>query len=309
LVRGLPLFVSARPKTPLRVLCIMAFDTLHVLRRGRPLPQLKRQALAALLDFGACANAAVDHKAFCQHDCRTAFAVLNEAGMRSSVAEYFGRLWELEKSRPAPCGDSSRFQKVREYREAVVRLSLGMVATAADGTRSLDEGIRATDCDTALNLLFRIVMQCQIIDDVWDYAKDSAGGLPSFLTACTSLPEACTLTRFAAAGYADNRHLPRTAETFPLRMALVLVSACARLAIGFRSWQLTADRRVRLDGSPLAPKTANAQCSDGRTSVDPSRSVEADSTRRPAGPGGAAPCHPPGPPITTTIGFLLFNTL
>ena len=30
--RCLPLLFSARPKTPLRVLCIMAFDTLHMLR-------------------------------------------------------------------------------------------------------------------------------------------------------------------------------------------------------------------------------------------------------------------------------------
>src|SRR5258707_11996155 len=70
IVRGLPLFVSARPETPLRVLCIMAFDMLHMLRNAKPLPMPKRKLLAALLDFGACANAALDKKEFCRREYR-----------------------------------------------------------------------------------------------------------------------------------------------------------------------------------------------------------------------------------------------
>src|SRR5207302_6258443 len=70
LVRGLSLFVSARPKTPLRVLCIMAFDMVHMLRNARPLPMRKIRMLAALLDFAACANAAFDNKECCRHECR-----------------------------------------------------------------------------------------------------------------------------------------------------------------------------------------------------------------------------------------------
>ena len=62
MVRGLLLFLSGRPRTPLRVLCIMAFDTLHLLRSGKRLSTLELKVLAALLDFGACVNAAFDQK-------------------------------------------------------------------------------------------------------------------------------------------------------------------------------------------------------------------------------------------------------
>ncbi len=112
------------------------------------------------------------------------------------------------------------------------------------GNQCLDEGIRATYCDADLNILFRIVMQCQIIDDVLDYSKDMSAGLPSFLTASKSLPQAFELTRLAALGYADDRDLPRTGDMFPLRSALFLVSACTKLVmVLLRPVLLTSARR------------------------------------------------------------------
>jgi len=111
------------------------------------------------------------------------------------------------------------------------------VATTANDNQCLDEGIRATYCDADLNILFRIVMQCQIIDDVLDYSKDISAGLPSFLTAYKSLPQAFELTRLAVHGYANNRDLPRTGDLFPLRSALFLVSTCAKLVIVLGRWR------------------------------------------------------------------------
>jgi hypothetical protein len=236
-VRGLPLFVSSRPKTPLRVLCIMAFDTLYRLRHPKRLPNFRLKTLAAMLDFGACANAAFDHKEFCRHEFRETLRRLEEAGIRSSVFEYLRRLRELERGRPLPGGDYGQFHKVRLYREAVVRLSLGMVSATADGDQCLDDGIRATYGDADLKILFRIVMQCQIIDDVLDYSKDMSAGLPSFLTASKSLPQAFELTRLAADAYADDRDLLQTGDDFPLRSALILVSACTKLAIVQGLWR------------------------------------------------------------------------
>jgi hypothetical protein len=235
-VRGLPLFLSARPRTPLRVLCLMAFDMLHRLRHAEPLPKSKLTTLAALLDFGACANAAFDHKDWCRHECRITRQLLEEAGIRSSVVDYLRKLRDLENGRPLPGGDAWHFHNVCLYREAVVRLSLGTVAATAHGGQSLDEGIRATWCDVELNLLFRIVMQCQIIDDVLDYSQDLSAGLPSFLTASRSLPQTLELTRLAALGYADAHDLPRTGDLFPLRSALWLVSTCTKLVIVLGHW-------------------------------------------------------------------------
>jgi hypothetical protein len=215
----------------------MAFDTLHMLRNSKRLPVPKLRILAALLDFGACANAAFDNKDYCRKEFRTTRQTLEEAGLHSSVKEFLRRLRELERRRPSTAGDHWQFQKVESYREAVVRLSLGMVATTAMGKQCIDEGIRATYCDDDLVILFRIVMQCQIIDDVLDYSEDLEAGLPSFLTASESLPQAIKLTRLAAFGYADDRDLPQCGDVFPLRIALFLVSACAKLVILLGRWR------------------------------------------------------------------------
>lgn len=230
-LRGLPLFFSTTPKTPLRVLCIMAFDTLHVLRTSKPLPGQRLRVLAALLDFGACANAALDNKVFSPKEYQATRQRLRNAGISPSVDEYLRQLRKLEGRRPSLGGDHRQFDEVRSYRAAVARLSLGMVATTAIGNQGLDEGIRATFGDDDLEILFRIVMQCQIIDDVLDYSKDTSVGLPSFLTASESLPQALELTRLAALGYAGDRDLPRSGDLFPLRLALSFVSTCARLVI------------------------------------------------------------------------------
>lgn len=237
LARALWLWTSGSPKTPLRVLCIVAFDTLHALRNAKRLPAPRLKTLAALLDLAACANAAFDRKEWRRRECRIAIARLEEAGIRSTLVEYLRRLRDLEKQRPLPGGDDGRFQAARMYREAVVRLSLAMVAATAQNAWRLDDAIRETCDDPGFDLLFRIAMQCQIIDDVLDFAKDLSAGLPSFLTACSSLPRAYELTRLAAIGYAQIRDVPRTANDFPLRAALCLVSTCATLAIRMGRWR------------------------------------------------------------------------
>jgi hypothetical protein len=229
-LRCVSLFFSARPRTPLRVLCIIAFDVLHILRHSKPLPGTRRTILAALLDFGACTNAMLDNKDYCHEEIRRTRRILDEAGLNSLVEEFLRRLWELEKGRPTPL-DAEQCCDVRAYREAVVRLFLGMVATTATGAHDIDEGIRATHRDDDLNILFRIAMQCQIIDDVLDYSKDRSARLPSFLTSSESLPEAMKLTRQAASAYADNRDSSRSDSVFPLRIALFVVSSCAKLMI------------------------------------------------------------------------------
>jgi len=272
MVRGLSLLLSGRPKTPLRVLCIVAFDTLHVLYHRRRLPKVKLKMLAALLDFGACANAAFDHKKACVHERRVTLQLLEVAGIGWSVAEYLQRLGKLESSRPLPGGDRRQFQKVSLYREAVVRLSLGMVATVARGNQCLDEAIEATYGDGDLNLLFRIAMQCQIMDDVLDYSQDKSAGLPSFLTACQSLVQALELTLLAARGYADDRHAAPAAAVFPLRAALFLVSMCAKLSIRSMgptySFCTRSAARSQVSARWLLANFGRARCCGGQNKLD-----------------------------------------
>jgi hypothetical protein len=204
----------------------------HRLRNSKRLPAARVELLASLLDFAACANAEFDDKEYCRSELRTTCERLERAGLQSTLKEFVRRLHELEVARPSIAGGSGQFSAIESYREAVVRLSLGMVASLALGNLSLDDAIQATYCDDDLVILFRIVMQCQIIDDVLDYRKDVAAGLPSFLTAIEPLPNATRLIWLAACGYTDgDRGLLRCGDIFPLRIALHLASACAKVAI------------------------------------------------------------------------------
>ena len=242
--RCLPLFVSARPRTPLRVLCVMAFDALHQLRYSKPLPVATHRVLAALLDFGACTNAIFDEKAYCRKELELTRQILDDAGLHSMVEEVLRRLSDLEGRRPSPFGDDRQFHEARSYREAVARLWLGTVAATAAGSLCLEEGILATYVDDVLKLLFRIVMQCQIIDDVLDYSRDASAGLPSFLTASASLRDAIERTHQAACEYAHPRDLPRSDDVLPLRVALGVASICAKLMIRLGRWRCACLKSV-----------------------------------------------------------------
>ena len=231
LLRGLPLLFHAAPKTPLRVLCIVALDTLHVLRHSQPLPRKRISELATFLDFQACTNAAWDDKDLCEAEYQAIRQRLEKAGLGSWMEEYLGRLRELERRRPSIGGDHRRFDEVRSYREAVARVSLAAVTAIALNGERLEDGIRATHGDPNVETLFRIVMQCQIVDDVLDYAEDWSAGLPSFLTACASLPQAMALTAKAARSYAARPKHGSGAGVFPLRMALSAVTAVTKLVV------------------------------------------------------------------------------
>ena len=231
LLRGLPLFVSAAPRTPLRVLCIVAVDTIHVLRHAQPLSRHRRKTLAAFLDFQACANAVWDRKPLCAAEYRALRRRLEQAGLGPWITAYLSRLRELEMRRPPVGRERRTFDDVRAYREAVARLSLATIAAIALSAQCLEDGIRATYCDSDVAALFRMAMQCQIIDDVVDYRRDLAAGLPSFLTASTSRSQAMALTADAARAYAARRERSATAAVFPLEAALQFLAAVTKVVV------------------------------------------------------------------------------
>jgi hypothetical protein len=231
LLRGLPLFFCATPKTPLRVLCVIALDTVHALH-GRPLPRKRCRQLAEFLDFQACTNAAWDRKELCAPEYAALRKRLEDAGLGAWITEYLDRLRELEARRASIGGDLQRFYDVRTYREAVARLALATVTAIALNAKDLDEGIRATYSDGDVAALFGMAMQCQIIDDVIDYQADLSAGLPSFLTASASLPQAIALTADSVRVYAVNRGTLAGPSVFPLEAALRLITLVARLVVG-----------------------------------------------------------------------------
>lgn len=231
LLRGLPLFFRAAPRTPLRVLCIIALDTVHVLRNAQRLPRTRCKQLAAFLDFQACTNAVWDRKDLCVAEYRALRRRLEKEGLGSWISEYLSRLGELESRRPALGGGRRHFDDVRSYREAVVRLSLATITAIALKAECLEEAMRATDADSDVAALFAMAMQCQIIDDVLDYGEDLSVGLPSFLTAAASRPEAMALTAAAARSYAASAEGSAGAGVFPLEVALRVITAVTKLVI------------------------------------------------------------------------------
>jgi hypothetical protein len=230
-LRGLPRFFYASPKTPLRVLGIIALDTLRVLRTSQPMSRKRVGELAMALDFLGCTNAAWDHK----DDCRTEYEVtlqqLHRAGLGAHIDAYLKRLGELEVARPRIRGDHRRFDEVRSYREAVAQLCVGTAAAIAlDGGRNNDPLVPPGH-DPDVETLVRILLQCQVIDDVVDYADDLSAGLPSFLTATASRSQAIELTSAAARSYGANRNRTSESAIFPFRITLALFTATARLAV------------------------------------------------------------------------------
>jgi hypothetical protein len=230
LLRGLPLFLGAAPATPLRVLCIVALDTIHVLRYSQPLSRQRRKALGTVLDFQAGTNAMWDRKQLCAAEYQAQRQRLEEAGLAGWVTEYLNRLGELETRRPPVGGDRRRFDDVRSYREAVARLSLATIVGIALNAECLEDAIRSTYCEGDVAALFRMAMQCQIIDDVVDYGEDLSAGLPSFLTASASLPQAIALTTDAARSYGARRRCSG-GDVFPLEAALYVLAAVTTLVL------------------------------------------------------------------------------
>src|SRR4051812_23449264 len=147
LLRGLPLLFRPAPRTPLRVLCIVALDTVHRLRHSQPIPRHRIREIAAFLDFQASTNAAWDQKSLFGADYQAIREGLEKAGLGMRVEQYLIVLQEMERRRPSPGGDCSRFEEVRAYREAVAGMSLAAVAAIARNAPFLDDVLRATRGD------------------------------------------------------------------------------------------------------------------------------------------------------------------
>jgi hypothetical protein len=226
LLRRVPFFFRARPRTPLRVLGIVALDALHVIRTSQPLPRRRAQELALFLDFQGCANAAWDHKALSRTDYHAIQDELDVAGLGACIDSYLRRLRALEGRRPPIGGDHGRFDEIRAYREDVARLVFETAAAIALAPGPVRDDVPEIETDSDVDALVRVLLQCQIIDDVLDYNEDLSGGLPSYLTGCASLSEALELTAGAARSYGACLD-----AVFPLRCSLAAATLAARFVV------------------------------------------------------------------------------
>lgn len=224
LIRMMPLLVRERPKTPLRVLCLAAFDTLHFSRYSKRLTETQILTLATFLDLGASANTFFDDKYFDRVEYRATRQFLRATGRNSLVRQYLASLRTLESQRPDTVTSKDSYQIVKFYRESVIRLSLGMLAAIAFELRTLEEAINEVESDSGLLLLFRMVMQCQVIDDALDYRVDRSKGLPSFYNVAGSTVVVAQRVRSTIKGYSEHSVQDSLGCSRPLRIALRGVS-------------------------------------------------------------------------------------
>lgn len=259
LMRSLPLFFARRPGTPLRVLCVAAFDAVCRLRCGHRLSDAVIQQLVAILDYGAAVNDFFDRSGFSHEEYRATLRLLDDTGMRCIAREYRSCLRDLEQSRPVPWGDTSNFEQIRQYRESVVCISLNTLAAVAFQNQPQTVGNRTGCSDQDIEVLFRLVMLCQIIDDVRDFATDTERRLPSFLTAQMSADDSIASTVSAAMHYAEPDDVSRLPRLFPFRMAIRAVFRVAQFALFCRHRQLklfpkfAGARPLTRHGSRLLP--------------------------------------------------------
>jgi hypothetical protein len=168
-----PLLLAARPKTPLRVFCIAAFEFLARLRGGT-LGRQRRLALAHACDFGALCDDYYDHRRLDAAEYRSIRCQLRRIAPESATSRYIQRLRKTERSRPSPAADNAEVANaVVAYRTRVLDLSL----------RWLQEISGVNIESVRFHVLLSLVGLMQLADDLLDWKDDQAAGRPSYVTA------------------------------------------------------------------------------------------------------------------------------
>ena len=211
-------FVARQPATPLRVLALIAITT--VLRsRGIVLGPDRRHALIEAMELGALLNDRFDGDPHDPENLRARIRWFAESEHRSLIRSYAKRLRRLERFRP---DFTERGPAIQHYREGVNSVSLAML-WALGHSRTLGIAELEIQREPDLRLLFQIVMQAQVIDDVLDVREDRRRGLPSFAMGGVPLQDIVSI-------YADRTPL-RFDRNFCLRTALRAITAGARLVV------------------------------------------------------------------------------
>ena len=168
-----PLLLAARPKTPLRVFCIAAFEFLARLRGGT-LGKRRRLAMALACDFGSLRDDYYDHRRFDASQYRLLRSELRRMAPEAATTRYIRQLREAERGRPIlSASDPGVANAVIAYRTSVLDLSLRWMQEISDLSV---EAVK-------FHVLLSLVGLMQIADDVLDWKDDQACRCPSYVTA------------------------------------------------------------------------------------------------------------------------------
>lgn len=170
-----PLLLASRPRTPLRVFCIAAFEFLARLRGGT-LGRGRRLALARACDFGSLRDEYYDQRRLDAAEYRLLRCQLRGMAPEAATSRYIRQLRQAERNRPVLASASSNpgvVNAVIAYRTWVLDLSL----------RWLQEISGLSVESVRFHVLLSLVGLLQIADDVLDWKDDQAFQRPSYVTA------------------------------------------------------------------------------------------------------------------------------
>jgi hypothetical protein len=168
-----PMLLAARPKTPLRVCCIAAFEFLARLRGGT-LGRRRRLAMAHACDFGSLRDDYYDDRKLNATEYRSLRCKLRRMAPEAATSRYIRQLRQAERSRPILAASTPGVANaVIAYRTQVLDLSL----------RWLQEISGLGIESVRFHVLLSLVGLMQLADDLLDWKDDHAVRRPSYVTA------------------------------------------------------------------------------------------------------------------------------
>lgn len=226
-----PMLFAARPKTPLRVGCVAVFEYLARLE-GAALSRRRRSAIAQACDFGSLRDEYYDERKFDRTEYRSLRNALRQVAPAAATALYILELRKAERGRPAISGGADA---TREYREAVIRVSLEWMRAIAGVS------VDSARFDSMTNL----VCLMQLVDDLLDWKDDQADSCPSYVTALLDAPNRAKTLRALAETLLRRTTEPAQRDPAALPFALAGVvtwaGAAALIKARFPRWTFCAN--------------------------------------------------------------------
>ena len=168
-----PMLLEARPRTPLRVFCIAAFEYLARLRGGT-LGRQRRLAIAHACDFGSLRDEYYDQQKLDLTEYRSLRSVLRRIAPETATFRYIQQLRKAERGRPnLSAGTPGVANATISYRASVIDLSLQWL-----------QGISGLAVERVkFHSIVSLVCLMQLADDLLDWKDDQADRSPSYVTA------------------------------------------------------------------------------------------------------------------------------
>ena len=168
-----PMLLEARPRTPLRVFCIAAFEYLARLRGGT-LGRRRRLAIAHACDFGSVRDEYYDQQKLDLTEYRSLRSALRRMVPEAATFRYIQQLRKAERDRPVLSATTPGVASATiGYRTSVINLSLRWLQVIS--------GLAVER--VKFHSIVSLVCLMQLADDLLDWKDDQAGRRPSYVTA------------------------------------------------------------------------------------------------------------------------------